>query len=108
MRRNLENLSVALSFVVATSLVAGMSCAASASPARHGAQHAHRISMAQARKTALARVPGKLNAEELEHEHGRWIYSFEIRVKGDAPKMIHEVNVDADTGRIVDVSTERD
>ncbi len=64
--------------------------------------------MAVARRTALTRVPGSVKAEELEHEGGRWIYSFEIRPDGETRKIIREVNVDADTGRIVDVSTEPD
>ncbi len=108
MRSKLSSICVALSVGVAVSLVAVASSASGAAPARAGAQHAHRFSMAQARKTALARVPGEVKAEELEHESGRWIYSFEIRPKGEKRKIIREVNVDADTGRIVDVSTEPD
>ena len=72
-------------------------------PDRH-----HRISMKQARKTALHRVAGTVQGHELEYEKGRWIYSFEIHVKGEPRAQIHEVNVDARTGHIVDVSVEND
>ncbi len=72
-------------------------------PARH-----HKVSMKQARQTALARVAGTVRGHELEYEKGRWIYSFEIHVKGEPRSRIHEVNVDADSGRIVDVSVEND
>lgn len=101
-------ISIAASMAIAASLVAGLSCAAGAAPARTTSGHAHRVSMAEARRTALARVPGKVKAQELEHERGRWIYSFEIRPPGEKGSTIREVNVDADTGRIVGVSTEKD
>ena len=71
-------------------------------------QHQAKIAMVNARATALARAPGTIVAEELEHEHGRWIYSFEIRPQGEKGKVITEVNVDADSGVIVDVQTEND
>ena len=73
------------------------------------APHQAKVSLADARKTALARVPGTVEHEELEKEHGRWIYSFEIKPDGEQdPKVIKEVNVDADTGEIVAVETEHD
>jgi len=53
-------------------------------------------------------VPGKVLAEELEHEGGRWIYSFEIKPTGETRKLIKEVNIDADTGAVVDIGTEKD
>lgn len=108
MKKRVIALSLAASMGIAASLVAGLSCAAGAPPAQAASRHAHRVSMAQARRTALARVPGEVKAEELEHERGRWIYSFEIRPPGEKGSSIREVNVDADTGRIVDVHTEKD
>ena len=59
-----------------------------------------KITMEQARATALHRVPGgKVHSAELEHEHGRLIYSFDIAVPGRSG--IEEVQVDANHGNIV-------
>jgi uncharacterized membrane protein YkoI len=71
-------------------------------------QHQPRIPLADARTKALALVPGTVVAEELEHERGRWIYSFEIKPQGEKRRLIKEVNVDADTGVIVNVETEKE
>jgi uncharacterized membrane protein YkoI len=56
-----------------------------------------KISMDQAKKTALAKENGTIKEAELEKEKGKLIYSFDIDVKG----AIHEVNVDALTGAVV-------
>jgi hypothetical protein len=62
-----------------------------------------KITMAAARATALKKVPGTVKSEELENEHGKWIYSFDIVT----PKHgVTEVNVDAMTGTIADVQHE--
>jgi hypothetical protein len=60
------------------------------------------ISLAQAQAKALALHPGEIKSAELEKEHGRQIYSFDIKT-GDG---IHEVNVDSETGKIVEDSKE--
>jgi len=53
-----------------------------------------------ARKTALAAVPGgKVQSHELERENGRLIYSYDIKVAGKSG--VEEVNVNAITGEIV-------
>jgi len=58
--------------------------------------------MEEARKTALAKEPGKIHEQELEREDGRLIYSFDIKMKDG----IHEVNVDAMNGAIVEDKVE--
>lgn len=59
-----------------------------------------KIAEADARKTALAAVPGgRVRSHELEREKGKLIYSYDIKVAGKAG--IEEVNVDAITGAIV-------
>ena len=64
-----------------------------------------KITEARARATALARVPGaKVQSHELEFEKGRWIYSYDLKVTGQAG--IEEVNVDAMTGKVVAVEHE--
>jgi uncharacterized membrane protein YkoI len=75
--------------------------------AADSAQHQPKVSLVDARSKALALVPGNVLAEELEHEGGRWIYSFEIRPAGEKRKIIREVNIDADTGAVVGIETEK-
>jgi len=63
-----------------------------------------RIGADQARETALRAVPGKVKESDLETEHGRLIYSFEIKRPGE--RGITEVNVSAMDGSIVDIHRE--
>ena len=59
-----------------------------------------KIAEADARKTALAAVPGgKVQSHELERENGKLIYSYDIKVAGKSG--VEEVNVDAMSGAIV-------
>jgi uncharacterized membrane protein YkoI len=64
-----------------------------------------KITKAEAQKIALARVPGGTIKEgEIENEKGKVIWSFDIATPGT--KDITEVNVDAMTGAVIDVSKE--
>jgi uncharacterized membrane protein YkoI len=64
-----------------------------------------KISLDTARTTALAKVPnGAVRSEELEKEHGKLIYSFDIAVPGKPG--IQEVNVNAVDGKVVSVHHE--
>ena len=65
---------------------------------------ANRISMEKARNTAIQGYPGKIQGEELEFEGGKWIYSFDLKSRKD--KRVHEVHVDAISGKLLDVHTE--
>lgn len=62
-----------------------------------------KITMEQARTIALKKAPGTIKSAELENEHGKLIYSFDIAT---SPKAITEVNVDALNGKIVAVQQE--
>jgi uncharacterized membrane protein YkoI len=62
-----------------------------------------KITMEQARETALKRAPGNVESAELEREHKRLVYSFDIR---NAKGTITEVQVSAITGKIVSVEHE--
>ena len=62
-----------------------------------------KITMAEARATALKKAPGKVTSEELENEHGKLIYSFDIATSKSG---VTEVNVDAINGKIVAVQHE--
>ncbi|MBO9581036.1 MAG: PepSY domain-containing protein [Sphingobium sp.] len=57
-----------------------------------------KLSMDQARAIALKIAPGKIKDAEYEFEDGLWRYSFDI-VQG---KRIHEIGVDAMTGKVVE------
>jgi uncharacterized membrane protein YkoI len=64
-----------------------------------------KVTQAAAEKTALAKVPnGKIKSSELEREHGKLVWSFDISTPGS--KNITEVQVDAKTGKIVTVAIE--
>jgi uncharacterized membrane protein YkoI len=67
-------------------------------------QQAPRVSLSDARVTALHAVPGTIVEEGLETEHGKSVYSFTIRADA-APKdaALKEVKVSADTGAVVSV-----
>jgi uncharacterized membrane protein YkoI len=62
-----------------------------------------KISLEKAREIAVKKAPGTVKSSELEREHGKLIYSFDIQTsKTD----ITEVNVDAIDGKIIAVEHE--
>ena len=64
-----------------------------------------KLTKAEASKIALDKVPGgTIKEAELEKEKGKLIWSFDIATPGS--KDITEVNVDAMTGAVVDISKE--
>jgi uncharacterized membrane protein YkoI len=64
-----------------------------------------KVTQTAAEKTALAKVPnGRIKSGELEREHGRLVWSFDISMPH--AKNITEVQVDAKTGKIAAVETE--
>jgi hypothetical protein len=96
-----------ISFVTAASIFAfSASLAAFADPATQAKLAAEaKISEADARTTALAKVPGgTVSSSELEREHGKLIWSFDIAQVGS--KNITEIQVDAKTGKIVSTQIE--
>ena len=62
-----------------------------------------KISLEQAREKASAAAAGAIEEEELEKEHGKLVYSFDIR---NAKGTISEVQIDAVTGAVVSVEEE--
>ena len=66
-----------------------------------------KVSKAAATKTALARLPGaQVRSAEIEREHGRLIWSFDLAQAGKAG--ITEVQVSAISGKIVSQQHESD
>lgn len=94
--------------------LAVMSAPASAQAAPGAKVHIRASKQLQAQATlsgdsaiaiALAQVPGgTIREAELENEHHRLIYSFDVKVAGKPG--ITEVNVDAKTGAVVGLSHE--
>lgn len=71
-----------------------------AQPSQKQLQAQARVSQEQAERTALARVPnGKVHGAELEREHGKLVWSFDI--SQDGVSGVTEIQVDAGTGKIV-------
>jgi uncharacterized membrane protein YkoI len=95
-----------ISFITLVSIFALSSSFAFADPATQAKLAAGaKISEADARATALAKVPGgTVSSAELEKEHGKLIWSFDIAKAGS--KNITEVQVDATTGKIVSTRIE--
>jgi uncharacterized membrane protein YkoI len=97
---------LAISSVTLASIVALGSSSAFADQATQANLAAEaKISEADARTTALAKVPGgAVSSSELEKEHGKLIWSFDIAKVGS--KDVTEVQVDAKTGKIVSTRIE--
>jgi uncharacterized membrane protein YkoI len=85
---------ITTAFAFATILTGSVFAATDAKP---------KITMAQARATALKKAPGKVTSEELENEKGKLIYSFDIATSKSG---VTEVNVDAINGKIIAVQHE--
>ena len=62
-----------------------------------------KVTKEQAQATALKRAPGNVESAELEREHKRLVWSFDIR---NSKGTITEVQVSAITGRVVRVEHE--
>jgi uncharacterized membrane protein YkoI len=62
-----------------------------------------KITLEQAREIAIKRAPGTIEEGELEREHGKLVYSFDIR---NDHGTITEVQVDARNGQVVSVQEE--
>ncbi|NML43194.1 PepSY domain-containing protein [Ramlibacter sp. G-1-2-2] len=74
--------------------------AVAAEPSQAQLQAQARIGQDQAERTALALVPnGKVHSSELEREHGKLVWSFDI--SQDGSRDMTEVQVDALTGKVV-------
>ncbi|MDT5062295.1 MAG: hypothetical protein QOH63_2754 [Acidobacteriota bacterium] len=103
---------ITLAVIMAAILMVGASSAAAAPKTRQEnketqeqvrLQREAKITMEQARETALKRAPGTVEGSELEREHKLLVYSFDIR---NSKGTITEVQVSAITGKIVRVEHE--
>jgi len=79
--------------------------AAECKEARPGLLKQAKVTCAQALKTALGKVAqGKVRSSELEVEHGKLVWSFDLVTEGKDG--VDEVQVDARTGALVSVEHE--
>ena len=86
-------------------LLAGCASEKSEQAQQAGLEAQARITKAAAQQTALQQVPnGTIKESEIEKEHGRLIWSFDIAVPDS--KNIKEIAVDAMNGEVVSVETE--
>jgi hypothetical protein len=90
---------LALALLVAMVPVAHAATSSTTTTKKHHHSTA-KVSEEAARATALAEVPnGKVESHELEKEHGKLVYSFDIKEPGKSG--VQEVNVDAMTGKVL-------
>jgi uncharacterized membrane protein YkoI len=96
----MKNKNILCSIVSLGLLAAGLMGCESEKHGKANLEAEARVSKADAEKTAMAAVPGGTIKEgELEKEHGKLIWSFDIATPGT--KDITEVQVDAINGGIV-------
>src|SRR3954464_11884142 len=96
--KRIENL---LALVVAIVL----SVTAFAAPTEAELMKEAKISKAEAEKTALAKIPnGTIQSGELEREHGKLVWSFDIAAPGT--RNVTEIQVGAKGGGIVSIKVE--
>src|SRR4051794_32139207 len=92
-------------FAFAVLVIAGSGSSVSAQEKKVNAKLAKQanITMEQAGEIASKRIAGTIEESELEKEHGKIVYSFDIRT---ADGKVSEVQVDAKTGEIVRIEEE--
>lgn len=101
------NITPNIRMITLTALLFALSSAGlwAAEPNQDAAEAEAKVSLESASASALARVPGgTIKSHELEREHGRLIWSFDITKQ--KTRNIAEVQVDAKTGAIVAQTTE--
>lgn len=87
----------------ALSISASAWCAVSAPGIAAPGIAIRKVTPAQARDIATRVAAGTLEDHEYEQEAGAWRYSFDFR---QADGRIHEIGVDAQTGKVVEDSWE--
>jgi uncharacterized membrane protein YkoI len=105
LKRSSMNTKTILCLAVAASALAGCASEEHKQKNKSELMAQARVSKDDAVKTALAKVPnGTIKEAELEKEHGRLIWSFDVATPES--KDITEINVDAITGDLVSAEKE--
>jgi len=63
-----------------------------------------KVTIDQAIKTALEKVPGKVVEAELEKKHDKLLWEFEVVT---AENKVMEVHIDAESGAVIEVEEEK-
>lgn len=93
----------ALALVALTSLAIGTAFAGE--PSQAALMKQAKVTQADATRTALSRAPkARVQSAELEREHGRLVWSFDLATPGRSG--ITEIQVSATSGQIVSVQHE--
>jgi uncharacterized membrane protein YkoI len=122
-KQSIKSLALAGSAFAAVVVMGGLSAQAQSAPANESKtwatsqspekkvsaeqaklQSQAKITMDQAREIALKKAPGEVRSSELEKEHGKIVYSFDIQQANE--KKITEVQVSAIDGSIVSIKKE--
>src|ERR1700741_3951262 len=103
MKKNFVLAGLISAFLTSGSLVMAKTLAQGESANEMKLTKQAKITKEQAQEVALKRAPGNVESSELEREHGKLVYSFDIR---NAKGTIDEVQVSAITGKIVRVEHE--
>lgn len=105
MNSQLQHAHMKLETILHTLLAGGFLAVTLAMPLTAGEQETTKVSKAEATKIALGKVTnGTVKEVELEKEHGKLIWSFDITTPGTAD--ITEVQVNAKNGKVVSVEKE--
>ena len=87
-------------FLASAALAGAIVVPVAVQAAAHSLESQAKVSKPEAARTALAAVPdGKIREAELEREHGKLIWSFDIARNGSSA--ITEVHVDAISGAVI-------
>ena len=103
MKRLLLLIAITTAALTASSLAAAAPRARQEGEAQKKLAREAKITKEQAQAAALKRAPGNVESAELEREHKRLVWSFDIR---NSKGTITEVQVSAITGRVVRVEHE--
>lgn len=103
-RKFLSAATIGILFLAATAFAGAQTAAPKKSKIPAALKSEAKITVEEARATAIKRVPGEIKEEELEKENGKLVYSFDIKATGQ--KDITEVQVSAIDGTVVSVEKE--
>jgi uncharacterized membrane protein YkoI len=101
----MKNKNIITTLTLAAVLAVGLTACESEKENEGELKAQAKIAEADARQTALAKVPnGTIKESELEKEHGHLQWSFDMTTPGE--KNITEVNIDAITGNVLNIGKE--
>lgn len=101
----LSNIAAALAVSLALSVAGAARAEDPIKEEKPGLPAKAKVKPSTARAAALAKVPNAVvKSQEIENEHGKLVYSFDLAVPGKTG--IEEVVVDATTGKVLSVEHE--